>query len=291
MKNFETNSTEHYAQHGEDLTIAALLQAWTSDKKGRISDLTYLEIGANHPVVLSSTFLLYHRYEMRGVLVEANPELIEALKKARPDDTIVNVAVINEAKDEVTLIVPNFDAMATLVPKHLEAVQEVLQSEGASNQRRIAVKAQRINDILTQHFVDAPPAYMSIDIEGLDLEVLQDMDFERFRPLILQIEHSDNLILDHGQRICAFLQQKNYHLIAKTDLNLIFVTDDFFSSPLLTERGIASTAQYFTKKYQKPRRQPPLKTACNFIKSYLFFPWYVYKSYKNIAKIEDYLQK
>jgi len=123
MKNFETNSTEHYAQHGEDLTIAALLQAWTSDKKGRISDLTYLEIGANHPVVLSSTFLLYHRYEMRGVLVEANPELIEALKKARPDDTIVNVAVTNEARDEVTLIVPNYDALATLVPEHLEAFQ------------------------------------------------------------------------------------------------------------------------------------------------------------------------
>jgi len=227
MKNFETNSTEHYAQHGEDLTIAALLQAWTSDKKGRISDLTYLEIGANHPVVLSSTFLLYHRYEMRGVLVEANPELIEALKKARPDDTIVNVAVTNEARDEVTLIVPNYDALATLVPEHLEA----FQSEEVSNQRRIAVKAQRINDILTQHFVDAPPAYMSIDIEGLDLEVLQDMDFERFRPLIIQIETSNHLIPDHDKQIIAFLQQKNYRLVAKVSINLIFVSDDFFQPP------------------------------------------------------------
>jgi|GEM_PF-1467275 len=293
---YEVSFIEHYAQSADDIIIAALLQAWISDKNNKkISDLTYLEIGANHPMFINSTYLLYRRYKMRGVLVEANPELIANLKKARPEDTVLNVAVTNSNKDEVTLIVPDSSEIASLVPEHIEACKNILSLEGTDNQRYIPVKAQRINDILSQHFSDAPPAYMSIDIEGHDLAVLQDMDFKKFQPLIIQIEHSNNLIPNHDRDICAFLQSKNYYLIAKTELNLIFVNSVFFStlpSHISQRSNTLSTPQYFTKKYRKNHHnQPPVKTALNFIKSYLLFPWYTYKTYKKMNNIEKFLEE
>jgi len=279
---------EQYAQMGEDVVIAGLLKSYMFGKTGEdISNLAYLELGAHHPITLSSTYLLYRKYGMRGVLVDANINMIDALQKARPEDTILQVAVTHEDKEEVTLILPDSEALATIRPNFLEA----WPYSGADNQRHIPVKACRINDILTQHFSDAAPAYMSVDIEGYDLEILADMDFEKCRPLIIQVEYSNHFISDYDKRICAFMQSKNYHLIAVVSVNLIFVSDDFFQTlppPHIGQGKVSlSTPQYFTKKYKKKSRQHILKSAIDFIKSYLIFPWYTYKTYKKVSKIEN----
>jgi len=128
---------------------------------------------------------------------------------------------------------------------------------------------------------------------------LADIDFERFRPLIIQIE-SGSYFLDYDEdpdeKAIAFMQQKNYHLIAKISVNLIFVSNDFFQTlPPPTHTGqeinTLSTPKYFTKKYRKSSYRYRIKTALNFVKSYFLFPWYVYKTYKKMGKGEDYLSK
>jgi len=270
---FDVNLIEQYGQCGEDLIIASLLRAWVEKSSGKIYDLTYLEIGANHPVATSATYLLHHRYGMRGVLVEANPALIAELKKVRPLDTVVHAAVTNKTEDKITLIVPEANELATVEPDFLPA----WKYEGAGHQHQVSVKACRINDIFMQYFADALPAFMSVDIEGHDLAILQDMDFEKFSPLIIQVEPSH-----HPKQIFDFLQQNHYHLVARTDVNMIFIHDSFFQSPLPPAHTQGSFPYYLSKKHQKKPHQRPVKTALKFIKSYFLFPWYVYKTYKKI---------
>ena len=55
-----------------------------------MESLGYMEIGGNHPVQTSSTYLFYRYHGARGVICEANPRLAMELKINRPGDIVVN---------------------------------------------------------------------------------------------------------------------------------------------------------------------------------------------------------
>ena len=60
---------------------------------------------------------------------------------------------------------------------------------------------------------------MSIDIEGLDLPVLQAMD-PVHRPTVLQVECVDLELL---AKLTATLEPRGYQLVARTEVNVIFI--------------------------------------------------------------------
>ena len=60
-----------------------------SDREGRsFSSICYVEIGGNHPIRNSNTWLLY-KAGCRGVFVEANPELAALLSHVRVRDLVM----------------------------------------------------------------------------------------------------------------------------------------------------------------------------------------------------------
>ncbi len=58
---------DSYAQCGEDLIVEALLRARLQKQRRQPDSLTYIEIGANHPIATSNTYLFYERYGARGI--------------------------------------------------------------------------------------------------------------------------------------------------------------------------------------------------------------------------------
>src|SRR5262249_38551597 len=75
-----------YSQHGEDLVFVALFEQIGVDRP------SYLDIGAHHPVNCSNTALL-HRRGSRGVNIDANPDVMDAFRRERPQDANINVGV------------------------------------------------------------------------------------------------------------------------------------------------------------------------------------------------------
>jgi len=65
---------------------------------------------------------------------------------------------------------------------------------------------------------------MSVDVEGLDLEVLQSNDWERFRPRVVVAEDFGIPTLDRiGESpIVQFLGSKGYVPVAKTTVSVFF---------------------------------------------------------------------
>ena len=78
---------------------------------------------------------------------------------------------------------------------------------------------------MTTHFRNRLPDLLSLDIEGLDLDVLKSLDFERFAPDVLCVE---TLSYDKNQNgykrrdIIDFAVAKNYVAYADTWANTIF---------------------------------------------------------------------
>jgi FkbM family methyltransferase len=218
--------TEHYGQCAEDLIVSALLKAWSLKQDVDLAQATYLEIGGNHPIATSASFLLNRVHGMRGVVVEANPELLPALNKVRNFDAIVYGAMQVDDVESVTLSIANLSELSSLDQSSIQYfVQYGVRNAPADVEERtqIRVPALRINSTIERYFDGQAPHFLSIDIEGLDLPVLRDLDFERFRPIVIQVEPSDHHLPGATGQMIDFLRKKNYALVATTPVNLLFM--------------------------------------------------------------------
>jgi FkbM family methyltransferase len=210
---------EHFGQCGEDLIVACLLRALATRQKINLPAETYLEIGGYHPVATSATYLIHRHLGMRGVIVEANPRLIPALRQTRAHDVIVHGAVQDQDVSVVMLSVSNLDEISSLDRSF------VLQwDSGRSGERElIEVPALRVNHVIEHYLSGRAPLFLSVDVEGLDFKVLADLDFGRFRPAVIQAEPSDHHVPENSRTMVEFLESVGYTLIARTDVNLIFL--------------------------------------------------------------------
>ena len=74
------------------------------------------------------------------------------------------------------------------------------------------------------------PDLLSIDVEGLDFEILKSIDYEKYQPKVICAE---TLLYDDKQKgyknpeISQFLQSKNYSIYADTRVNTIFCLNEF----------------------------------------------------------------
>lgn len=210
---------ETFAQCSEDIIVISILRALALRKKYNLCDKRYLEIGANHPIATSATYLMHTTLQMRGVLVEANSKLLPALQKIRPNDIIKYAAISVTDEPFINFYVSNQNELSSL---HRDFVEE--WQDGTVGLSHIdKVPALRVNDLLVSEFQNEAPIYVSIDVEGLDFEILKDWNWARWRPAVIQVEPSDHYIKNNSTAIIEYLETQGYLIIAKTNVNLIAI--------------------------------------------------------------------
>jgi FkbM family methyltransferase len=206
---------ESYAQCYEDVIIDSLIRAHVKKLGRPINGLAYIEIGANHPVCTSSTLLWQRKYNVRGVLVEANPKLIPNLKKHRPNDTIINAAAYDQDLTGIDFYVSPENEISSLDERFVNAWKDL------GVQEKITVPTVRPNQLLSM-VAGAELTILIVDVEGLDLRLLKDIDYDTYKPFIIEVEPSDAFAPGTSQAMMEFLSTKGYTLVGETDVNLIF---------------------------------------------------------------------
>jgi FkbM family methyltransferase len=219
---FLPGSQAAYSQFGEDLIIGHLFHSIG------IQQPTYLDIGANNPKFISNTYYFYQRGS-RGVLVEPNPRLCKLLRSARPGDVVLEIGIglTSQAEADFYVFGGIADGLSTFSKeeaRHWEVV-------GAKRfgkipvEKVIKVKLVPINQIITDNFSGKAPNLLSLDVEGLDFDVLKGLDFERFPPDVVCVE---TLGYDQNQEtfkkydIIEFMLRAGYVAYADTRVNSIF---------------------------------------------------------------------
>jgi len=188
----------------------------------------YLEIGVYRPKHGSNTYKFYDK-GARGVLVEVDYTLIEEIKNARPEDKILNIGVGPEEVKEADLFVFEEPSLNTLSKE--EANYRVLNGSYKIKEV-IKVELKSINKIIEENF-QSYPDFLSLDIEGFDLEVLKTLDYRRFPiPVICAetCEYSVNHVKNKDWKIISFMESIGYFSYADTYINTIFVNHNWFYS-------------------------------------------------------------
>lgn len=205
-----------YSQLGEDLIIDFVINQFNIQKP------SYLDIGAHHPTWLSNTYFFYKKGS-NGVCVEPDPSLLKRIKSVRPRDICLNVGVGLSAQTEADFYVMTERTLNTFSKQDAEKYQQYYDNCRIEKVEKI--KMININDIMSENFQSCPNI-VSIDVEGIDLEVLKSIDFTRFRPEIFCVEtmlYNDDKSVCKSGEIINYMKSNDYFLYADTFINSIFV--------------------------------------------------------------------
>jgi FkbM family methyltransferase len=209
---------ETYSQCFEDVVVLGLFSAYLRRNPGQQFSAVYIEIGANHPVCTSATYLLYKTSAMKGILVEPNPLLALALKKHRPKDSVIEAAIYDKNDPEIDFFVSPENEISSVDEKFVK----VWKDSALGVKEKLRVKTVRINKLL-EMVANVDLQFVSIDVEGYDYNILVDIDYTKYRPFIIQIEPSDGYMSGNSDRIVSFLKSKDYVLVYSNFVNLIFM--------------------------------------------------------------------
>jgi FkbM family methyltransferase len=197
-----------FAQSGEDIIADIEL--------GKKTKGTYIDVGAFHPKLFSNTYLFYKR-GWSGVVIEPRPEAKESFAKVRPRDKFVGMGVAGK-KDVLEYFEFKDGAANTFSP---EQADKNIKEAGRKLVKKINVAVMPLADILASCGVEGVDL-LSVDVEGMDLEVLQSNDWKKYRPKIIICE---DLEFDFGKpkasAVVKFLQGLGYKLVGKTPYSLI----------------------------------------------------------------------
>ncbi len=211
-----------YAQVGEDMIVNYLFNSLN------ISQPSYLEIGTNQPISCNNTYFFYNK-GCKGVCVEPDAEMCKLIKEKRPNDTVLNIGIgLNDTPNATFYLFPGvLNAWSTFS----EEEAEIRQKESGLIPKKVLVALKPINDIIKQHF-DTPPNYLSLDVEGLDLEILKTLDFENLAPDVICVETITFSITNTEEKvqdISDFMHSKGYFTYADTHVNTIFCKKKLFN--------------------------------------------------------------
>ncbi len=185
-----------------------------------LEDFSYLDIGSAHPLMINNTYFFYKK-GFRGVCVDANPNLGVIYQAERSEDIFINAGITFNDKNEQDFYMMNVPELNTF--DHKEAERLVAEHDFKID-NVIKVKTMNINSII-ETYCESTPELISIDIEGLDFDVLKSLNYDKYRSKIIIVEVASygKLKQNEGKEIAKFMEGKSYRWWGNVGYSSIFI--------------------------------------------------------------------
>ena len=209
-----------YSQLGEDLIVSFIFKS-----RGCIKP-SYIDIGAHHPEYLNNTNIFYQEGS-RGVNVEPDPILFCEFEEKRKDDVNLNIGIA-ESNSILDFYIM---AIRTLNTFSKEEAERIEKENNIQVKEIKQIPTYSITDVIKKYCDGIFPDFLSIDVEGLDFEIIKKIDYSDTFPKVICIEsvsYSENGNGMKNHEMMNFLESKGYMLFADTYINSIFVLKAFW---------------------------------------------------------------
>jgi len=200
-----------YSQEGEDMVLKEFL----ANKPNGF----FVDVGAHHPKRFSNTYYFY-KLGWNGINIDPLPGTVKIFNKIRPRDINLEIAISNSDRildyymfDEPALN-GFFDDLSN---KYIKDGYKLLDKKN--------IPVIKLKEVLDEYMSkELIIDFMTIDVEGMELEVLKSNDWEKYSPEILLIEICGNVNFE--EIICnpvyVFLKKQGYFLVACTGRTYFF---------------------------------------------------------------------
>ena len=208
-------SKRSYSQEGEDLIVDRLLGG---KKKG-----FYVEVGAHHPFRFSNTYYFY-RKGWSGICIDPLPGIRKSFNRWRPRDLFLEIGI--SAKPGILKYYMFNEPALNTFDSNIAAERNFLRDYRLIESRNIntfTLEEILKNNIPSQQEIDM----LSVDVEGLDLEVLKSNNWELFSPRVIIAECLSTLLDEvSSDHVYIFLKSMGYKLYGKSGFSFIFILDN-----------------------------------------------------------------
>jgi FkbM family methyltransferase len=197
----------YQSQMGQDM----FLNRWFFKNRG---PGFFIDVGAFDGILGSNTFYFEKQLKWKGIAFEPNPSVFEALRATRSCRLIQGCAYDQDGqvpflalsqreqrkgakprplRSQLSMVFDSTHggAMLSGIPEHMDQLQWVawIRKPMKLNQTLATVPCHRIDTVLNDSCVKIVD-YLSIDVEGAELEVLRGIDFERVQVNVIGVEHT-----------------------------------------------------------------------------------------------------
>ncbi len=197
----------YYSQFGED---KILFEIFNEKNHGLC-----IEVGANDGINHSNTFY-FEGIGWDCVLVEPNPELCQMIRAKRSSSQLYEFAATDRS-GVVTLFVAEGEEMAhgvSTINSDKESLRKI-NSYGFTY-KEVQVQTKTLDEILNELKPSCEIDFISIDVEGHELNVLKGFSIERWLPTVMLIE--DNFFFEDDS-VRKYMKQHGYVCFKRTGVN------------------------------------------------------------------------
>jgi len=197
-----------YSQFGE----SEILVRYFQDGKG-----FYLDIGSGDPVRGSNTYFLY-KQGWTGILIDPISRNIRASKILRRKDRIIQGLVGTANKSYLFFETYPYEYSTT----DQEAFNLLIDGRKAKLVRKMYLNTISISQLKLNITLDQP-SLLSVDCEGLDLEVLKTIDLNTIKFRVICVEDFDFNPISKTSAINQYLNENGYEIVDRAGPSSIYV--------------------------------------------------------------------
>jgi FkbM family methyltransferase len=205
------------ANWGIDIVVSAILK----DKKKGI----YVDIGCHHPLINNNTYLL-HKRGWSGINIDLDFSSIEMFNYFRPNDYNHKIALSNKK------------GKANLFFFHNRAPKNTLDKVSGKGAKLVKkIQTDTLDNIIKQSKLSIKKIdFLTIDVEGNELNVLRGFNLNKYEPKVIVLElinkknnsfHEQEIKDIQKSKIYKYMIKKNYKLANWIHDDLIFVSKKF----------------------------------------------------------------
>lgn len=199
-----------YAQNFEDVMLWRAL--------GTVEKGNYIDVGAQDPVI-DSVSLAFYEHGWRGLSVEPTNQYATALRQARPDEDVRQVAVGSQP-GQITF----YEFADSGLSTGDEAIAQAHIKEGFEPNVH-SVDVVTLDDLLSE-WQETPVHWLKIDVEGMEGEVIAGWQTSPVRPWVLVIEsHAPGSQRHAHEAWEKALVEKGYHYVYTDGINRFYISE------------------------------------------------------------------
>tara|TARA_R110002110_G_scaffold399842_1_gene615872 strand:- start:308 stop:1075 length:768 start_codon:yes stop_codon:yes gene_type:complete len=183
--------------------------------KEKITDGTFIEMGALDGIAHSNTKTLEDHFGFSGILIEPVRDNYERLVRNRPNSKCYNYAVSDSSHEYVDFM--GYTGAAGIA----DTINHASKKELPSYEQPYKVKNKKLSEIIEESglkYIDI----FSLDVEGGELEVLKSVDYKKIDIYCIIVEaHSDEQ--DKNKLFTDFLHEKGFTFHERQGGNNIYI--------------------------------------------------------------------
>ena len=202
--------TRSWSQEGEDMVLCRIFEKKNSG--------FYVDIGAHHPKRFSNTYAFYQK-GWSGINIDAMPGSMRLFHKWRPRDINLEIGIgqIAGSFDYYIFNESALNGFSSQLSEEREKEDNLYYIKDI-----IKVDVFPLKDVLDKHIDGKSIDFLSVDVEGLDLEVLQSNDWSKYRPKYVLAEMLKSSLHDlETDPVVQFMNECGYIIYAK-QVNTVF---------------------------------------------------------------------